>query len=161
VIAEISLVASKHPSRGQETRSTSKLRGRNPRELAASDRGQRHPVLVAFSADLDVVQILSRAIPEPWIIEAAAPTASREALSNPAVRMVVVDDTEIDESSRGWLLDQIRKLASHALIAYIASSHNEENERRARSYQVQFYTSRPLDHERTLRMIRSFANAAR
>ncbi|HUA36146.1 MAG TPA: hypothetical protein VMA09_21235 [Candidatus Binataceae bacterium] len=118
-------------------------------------------MLVAFSADTDVVRIVSRAVAEPWVVKAAAPTAAREALVDPAVRMVVVDDHEIDESSRGWLLDQIRKLAPNALIAYIASSHSEQNERRARSYQVQFYTSRPLDHERTLRMISSFASAAR
>lgn len=114
-----------------------------------------------FSADPAVVRILSRAVSEPWVVKAATPGGSREALVNPAVRMVVVDDHEIDESSRGWLLDRIRKLAPNALIAYIASSHNDETERRARSYQVQFYTSRPLDHERTLRMIRSFAGAAR
>jgi hypothetical protein len=145
------------------------VRSNTSRNWFAIDRdgdGARQPIMVVFSADPSVVKVLSSAVSDPWIVHHANPARidpanSREVLLNPAVKTVIVDDYQIEESNRGWLLDQVRKLAPNALIAYIAALHSEEGERRARSYQVQYYTSRPLDHDRTLRMIRAFANAIR
>jgi hypothetical protein len=74
---------------------------------------------------------------------------------------VVIDDAAIDESSRGWLLGQVHRWAPDALVAYIASAHAPAVERRVRSQGVQYYLSRPVDRERTLRVLRSFVVAAR
>jgi len=53
----------------------------------------------------------------------------------------------------------VRKNAPHALVAYIAAVHSLEIERRARTYRVQYYTSKPIDRERTLRVLHSFEHA--
>jgi hypothetical protein len=74
---------------------------------------------------------------------------------------VVIDDAAIEEPTRGWLLDQVRRLAPSALVAYIASNHTPEIERRARSLGVQYYISRPVDRDRTIRVLHSFVSAVR
>jgi hypothetical protein len=72
---------------------------------------------------------------------------------------VVIDDVAIDQPTCVWLLDQVHRLAPDALVAYIASVHTPEVERRVRSRGVQYYLSRPVDRERMLRVLHSFAVA--
>ncbi|HUO04958.1 MAG TPA: hypothetical protein VMU16_07145 [Candidatus Binataceae bacterium] len=101
------------------------------------------------------------AVPAPWVVERCSDHAdSRSILIRPGLKLIVIDDRDIDESTRGWLLDQIHRHARGALIAYIASSHSEEAERSIRAHQVHYYTSRPIDRDRTGRVIASFANAS-
>jgi hypothetical protein len=72
---------------------------------------------------------------------------------------VVIDDAAIEDLTRGWLLDKVHRWAPDALVAYIASAHAPEVERRVRSLGVHYYLSRPVDRERTLRVLRSFVLA--
>lgn len=119
------------------------------------------PTLVLFSADKELTALVRQTVKAPWKIELCEdPAIGREALSRPSVRLVIVDDGAVDEEARGWLLDRIRKFVPQALLIYIASSHSEADERRARSYSAQYYTAKPLDLDRIARVIESFARTA-
>ncbi len=105
--------------------------------------------------------MIAEGMSDSWVIEKFTdPHEARAFLLKPGVRIVVIDDEAIEESTRGWLLDQVRKRARHALVAYIAAIHSPETERRARAHSVQYYTSKPMDRERTLRVLHSFEHAA-
>jgi DNA-binding NtrC family response regulator len=140
---------------------------RRPTVSAVQDRDggrpavSERPTLLVFSADDAVGGLAAEAAAPTWQVEKCQDTRqAREALVRPAIRLIVVDDGDIEETARGWLLEQIRKYASCALVVYIASDHNPESERRARSYRVQYYTSKPLDHDRTLRVLQAFVKAS-
>ncbi len=119
------------------------------------------PTLVLFSSDRELTALVRKTVKAPWKIELCEdPAIGREALSRPSVRLVIVDDGAVDEEARGWLLDRIRKFVPHALLIYIASTHSEADERRARGYSAQYYTAKPLDADRTARVIESFVRTA-
>jgi DNA-binding response OmpR family regulator len=119
------------------------------------------PTLVLFSADRELAALVKKIARAPWKIELCEdPAIGREALSRPSVRLVIVDDGAVDEEARGWLLDRIRKFVPQALLIYIASAHSEIDEKRARRYAAQYYTAKPLDLDRTSRVIESFIRAA-
>lgn len=119
------------------------------------------PALVLFSADKELVALVRKAVKAPWKVELCEdPAIGREVLSRPSVRVVIVDDGAVDEEARGWLLDRIRKFVPQALLIYIASAHTEADERRARGYSAQYYTAKPLDIDRTARVIESFVRTA-
>jgi hypothetical protein len=128
---------------------------------AADARAEPAPTLVLFSADRALTALVKETVGAPWKIETCEdPAIGREALSRPSVRLVIVDDGAVDEEARGWLLDRIRKFVPQALLIYIASTHSEADERRARGYSAQYYTAKPLDLGRTARVIESFVRAA-
>jgi len=119
------------------------------------------PTLVLFSADKELTALVRKTVKAPWKVELCEdPAIGREALSRPSVRMVIVDDGAVDEEARGWLLDRIRKFVPQAFLIYIASAHSESDERRARGYSAQYYTAKPLDADRTSRVIESFVRTA-
>ncbi len=121
---------------------------------------ERRRAIAVFSRDESIVKMIAEGMSDSWFIEKFTdPHEARAFLLKPDVRIVVIDDEAIEESTRGWLLDQVRKHAPHALVAYIAAIHSPEIERRARTYHVQYYTSKPMDRERTLRVLHSFARA--
>ena len=119
------------------------------------------PTLVLFSSDRELTALVKKTVKPPWRIELCEdPAIGREALGRPSVQLVIVDDGAVDEEARGWLLDRIRKFVPQALLIYIASSHTETDERRARGYSAQYYTAKPLDLDRTARVIESFVRSA-
>ncbi|WP_333649326.1 hypothetical protein [Candidatus Binatus sp.] len=127
----------------------------------AGTAGESRGAIAVFSRDESVVKIIAEGVSNSWVIaKFADPHEGHAFLLKPDVKMVVIDDEALEESTRGWLLDQVRKHALHALVAYIAAVHSPEIERRARSYSVQYYTSKPMDRERTLSVLRSFEHAA-
>lgn len=122
---------------------------------------QTRRAIAVLSGDESIVKMIDEGLKNPWVMEKFTdPHEARRFLIKPGVRIVVIDDETVEESMRGWLLDQVRKWAPHALVAYIAATHSPENERRARTYRVQYYTSKPTDRERTLRVLHSFERAA-
>ena len=136
-----------------------KQRNRSKSVSAAVDRRQ---AIAVFSRDDSIVKMIADAMGDSWIVETCTdPHDARACLIKPGVGIVVIDDEAVEESTRGWLLDQVRKWSPQALVAYIAAIHTPENERRAREYSVQYYTSKPMDRERTLRVLHSFERAAR
>ncbi len=117
--------------------------------------------IVVLSRDQSIMQMIAECMSDSWAIEKFAdPHDARAFLRKPCVRIVVIDDEAIEESTCGWLLDQVRERAPDALVAYIAAIHSPETERRVRTYPVQYYTSKPMDRERTLRVLHSFERAA-
>jgi DNA-binding NtrC family response regulator len=114
-----------------------------------------------FSADKELTALIKKIAAAPWKIQRCEdPTIGREALSYPNVRLVIVDDAAVDEEARGWLLDRIRRFVPQALLIYIASTHTPNDEMRARRYSAQFYTAKPLDLDRTGRVIEAFIRTA-
>jgi hypothetical protein len=119
------------------------------------------PTIAVFSSDPSVVSLVNEVCPRGWRIESCQdPESGRDMLSRPNIRMVLVDDEEIQEQLRGWLLDRVRRFAPQALLFYVAAMHSEADEKRARSYQAHYYTSKPLDTGRTLRVLQSFLQVA-
>jgi DNA-binding NtrC family response regulator len=117
--------------------------------------------LVLFSSDKELAALVRKIVKAPWKVELCEdPAIGREALARPSVRLVIVDDGAVDEEARGWLLDRIRKFVPQALLIYIASTHSEADERRARGYSAQYYTAKPLDTDRVARVIESFIRSA-
>jgi len=106
--------------------------------------------------------MIAEGISDSWVMENFADPHEAGAFPlKPSVRIVVIDDEAIEESTRGWLLDQVHIRAPHALVIYIAAIHGPQTERRARTYRVHYYTSKPMDRERTLKVLHSFERAAR
>ncbi len=129
-------------------------------DSAGTGAGPR--VIAVFSRDQSIVRMIAEALNDSWVmVNFTNPQEARASLLKPGIKIVVIDDEVLEESSRGWLLDQVRKWAPHALVAYIAAIHSHATERRARRYRVQYYTSKPMDRERTLRVLHSFERAAR
>lgn len=136
------------------------LRQQNRLKLSTAAVQTRRAIAV-LSRDESIVKMIDQGLKDSWVMEKFTdPHDARRFLIKPGVRIVVIDDEAVEESTRGWLLDQVRKWAPHALVAYIAANHSPENERRARTYHVQYYTSKPMDRERTLRVLHSFECAA-
>jgi hypothetical protein len=132
------------------------------RNGVARDEVKLPRAVVIVSSDESLVNFIADNMGESWVVERCAdPHRAPAILGRAQVRIVVIDDEAIDESTRGWLFDQVRKRFPQALVAYIAANHSPAAERRARAYDVQYYTSKPLDRVRTLRVLRSFAGAAR
>ena len=117
--------------------------------------------VLVFSNDDAVARLAAEAVAPRWTVERCSDVSeSRAKLVKPGLRLVVVDDAAIEESTRGWLLEQVRKYAARALVVYIASDHSDQSERRARAFPVQYYTSKPLDHDRALRVLQSFVRSS-
>ena len=115
---------------------------------------------VVFSQDQSIIGLIRDGLTDGWRIDPCSePDDARFFLQRADIGIVVIDDEAIDQPTRGWLLDQVHRWAPDALVAYIASAHTPEVERRARSRGVQYYLSRPVDRERALRVLHSFAVA--
>jgi hypothetical protein len=137
------------------------IRGRS-REAPEIAPLEVNPSVAIFSGDERLIGLIREGLTQDWVVDRCAnPDAARLLLVKSGLKIIVVDDASIDPASCGWLLDQIRKWAPHALVAYIAAHHDSEVEKRARSRNVQGYFSRPLDRDRILRILSSFANAHR
>ena len=130
-----------------------------------SRRGSNSPnpvqrIGLVFSADEWLVDLVNHGLGPSWLVEQCRePSNAHVRLARQGTGIVVVDDAAIEETTLGWLLDQAHKLAPHALVAYVASSHSAEVERRARSHRVQYYVAKPVDPERIVAVLRAFARA--
>jgi DNA-binding NtrC family response regulator len=123
--------------------------------------GMQQPAIVIFSSDHQLVAMAAEAAGKDWVVRQSSDASqAREVMSPLKVRLVVMDDEQIDPKVRGWLLEQIRKHAASALVIYIAAEHDLDGERRARAHPVQFYTARPLDADLVRRVLDSFVRAA-
>ena len=118
-------------------------------------------IVLVFSADEWLIDLVNHGLGPSWLVDQCLePINAHVRLARQGTRIVVVDDAAIEETTLGWLLDQARKLAPHALIAYVASSHSAEVERRARSHRIQYYVAKPVEPERIVAVLRAFARAA-
>jgi hypothetical protein len=111
-----------------------------------------------FSQDESIIGLIRDGLTDGWRIDPSLePNEARPFLQRADIGIVVIDDVAIDQPTCEWLLDQVHRCAPDALVAYIASAHTPEVERRVRSRGVQYYLSRPVDRERMIRVLHSFA----
>ena len=68
-------------------------------------------------------------------------------------------DQTVKENDRSWLLARIRKHFSGTSLLYVAGSHSDGNERRARSNGAHYYVSKPLALDRFGHVLQSFLRA--
>ncbi len=135
--------------------------GRSLSSVRSVPVSQTPPTAIVFTSDDGLTTLARQAVPSAWKIEVCRDAGiGREVLSHPNVRLVIVDDESVQEETRGWLLDRIRRFVPRALLIYIAGSHSTEDEKRARGYAAQYYTAKPLDTDRTLRVLQSFVRVA-
>jgi len=122
--------------------------------------GKEACVALVFSHDESLMRVIGDGLGAAWAVDRCIDlTRLRVALAKRGTKIVVVDDSAIEETTRGWVLDQIRRWAPQALVAYLASNHTTETERRVRSYRVHYYVAKPLDHDRIVSVLRAFAKA--
>ena len=84
---------------------------------------------------------------------------TREVLALPNVRLAILDDQAVEENDRGRLLEQIRKRFPGNALLYVADTHGDGNEMRARTNGAHYYVSRPLPLERFGQVLQSFLKA--
>ncbi len=112
--------------------------------------------LLLLSDDDALVKLVRAAIRPPWKVDHHDNANASDLFRRPHVRLVIVDDGMIKEAERGWLLGQIRQRAAGVPLMYVADSHDLENERRARASGAQYYTSKPVDEQQFVQILRSF-----
>jgi response regulator of citrate/malate metabolism len=121
------------------------------------------PTLLLLSDDPALASIVGRIITHPWKLVRDGPNEywNHNILALPYVRLVILDDQTVEEDDRGWLLAQIRKhFSGHSLI-YVAESHTEHTERKARTCGAHYYVSKPLPLEQFGHALRSFLQVQR
>lgn len=114
------------------------------------------PILLMLSDDDALVKLVRAVICPPWKFDHRKNVNRSDLFRQPNVRLVLVDDGVTKEGERGWLLGQIRQRASGVPLVYVADSHDLENERRARACGAHYYTSKPVDEQQFVQVLRSF-----
>ena len=114
--------------------------------------------MLLISDDEALADLVLRTVKQPWklIRSGADGYTSQSIFTRPNVRLVVVDDQCVAENDRSWLLAQIRRRFSGTPLLYVADSHNDGNEKRARSNGAQYYDSKPLSPDRFALVLESF-----
>jgi DNA-binding response OmpR family regulator len=116
------------------------------------------PNLLLLSDDEALANLVRGVIKPPWklVKRGAGKLMTREVFAQPNVRLAILDDQDVDESDRGRLLGQFRKLFSGVSLLYIAGNRSDGNEKRARANGAQYYVSKPLSPERFGQVLQSF-----
>jgi hypothetical protein len=113
--------------------------------------------LVAFTKSPTLAAMALAALPPGWEFRRCERVETyRGLLLESGVRVVIVDDEAVAERDRGWLLDQTCRFVPSALLIYVAGVHSRTAELRARSFGVDYYTAKPLDLDRTRRVLEAF-----
>jgi DNA-binding response OmpR family regulator len=106
----------------------------------------------------------SRTLPgqPPWTLfcESVDQYKSRQVLTQPNVRLVILDDQAVQENDRKWLLAQIGKYFSGVSLLYVAGNQSDTNEKRARTNGAHYYVSKPVSPERFAHVLQSFLRTA-
>jgi DNA-binding response OmpR family regulator len=117
------------------------------------------PILALLSHDDNLAQIVDSAIEMPWRLERRIYNDRMlDFLELSGVRLVILDDEEVHEGDRGWLLVQIRRHLDDATLLYVAGNHSAENERRARGNGAHYYTAKPLHSHELTGVLKGFMN---
>lgn len=119
------------------------------------------PTLMLLSDDEALANLVLQVLKRPWLLvrQGTDSYMGRKLFAQPNVRIVILDDQEVEESNRGWLLAQIRKYFSGISLLYVAGSQSDANEKRARTNGAHYYVSKPLSLERFGRVLQAFLQA--
>jgi DNA-binding NtrC family response regulator len=82
-------------------------------------------------------------------------------LRQPTIRLIVIDDSEANQTERSWLLAQIRRWAPDARLLYVAAEHSLESESQARRSGANYYMAKPVDGTLLTRVLESFIRSIR
>ncbi|MGA7873656.1 MAG: hypothetical protein WCA22_22445 [Candidatus Binatus sp.] len=121
------------------------------------------PTALLLSDDQALADLAFGIVKRPWklIHHRSDKFVSREMFAQPNVRLAILDDQALAEDDLGWVLAQIREHFSGISLLYVAGSHSDANEKRARTNGAHYYVSKPLSFERFGHVLRSFLEAAR
>ena len=109
----------------------------------------KRPTIVVLTRDGSLHRLVSSICASPWVVQTSSdPGPGRELVAEHNARMVVIDDEVVPAPERGWLCNQINKIAPDAALIYIASQHSAEVEKTARAHGAIYYTAKPLDASR-------------
>jgi DNA-binding response OmpR family regulator len=119
------------------------------------------PTVLLLSDDEGVAKLVLEIVKRPWQVvrHRADRYLSHKIFTLPNLRLVILDDQAVEENDRSWLLARIRKHFSGTSLLYIAGSHSENNEKRARTNGAHYYFSKPLTHEPFGHVLQSFLQA--
>jgi DNA-binding response OmpR family regulator len=119
------------------------------------------PAVLLLSDDEELMDLVRRVVRRPWksACHPAERLMTREVLALPNVRLAIFDDQGVKENDRGRLLEDIRKHFSGISLLYVAASHSDDNEKRARANGAHYYVSKPLSLERFGQVLQSFLKA--
>ena len=128
-----------------------------------SEETRLSPTLLLLSDDEALAGLVRGIVKRPWelVRQGTDGYVSHKVITQPNVRLVILDDQTVEENDRGWLLAQIRRHFSGGSLLYVASSQSDGNEKRARTNGAQYYVSKPLSLERFGYVLQSFLQAQR
>ena len=114
--------------------------------------------LLLLSEDEVLAKLVFGFVKSPWRLlrQDAGRYLEQKPFTEPNVQLVILDDQAVGEGDRGWLLAQLRKHFPGHPMLYIAGSHSEDNEIRARTNGAHYYDSKPLSPERFEQVLQSF-----
>ncbi|HYL57527.1 MAG TPA: response regulator [Candidatus Acidoferrales bacterium] len=122
------------------------------------DEHDPSPTLLLVSDDEALAELVLEVVKRPWELarHRSDGYASLKMLTQPNVRLVVLDDEGVKESDRSWLLVQIHQRFIGSPIIYVAHRPSEGTERLARTNGAHYYDSKPLALERFGQVLESF-----
>jgi DNA-binding NarL/FixJ family response regulator len=82
-------------------------------------------------------------------------------LRQPNVRLVLIDDSEINQNERAWLLAQVRRWAPDGRLLYVSAQHSPESESQARRSGANYYLSKPVDPALLTKILQSLIRSIR
>lgn len=136
---------------------------RHQRQLESALAGRQavQPRALILSTDSEVMAAVKAADtqrrlelqPWPYTVTGFAP------LAQVGVRLVVIDDSDIVESERAWLVRQVRRLSPDARLVYLAEGHSPDSELQVRQSGVDYYVSKPYNEALLARVLKSFISS--
>src|SRR5690348_16531033 len=80
-------------------------------------RDDAGPALLVISADAKLMKVVTAALRSSWHVEHASDAIGPSDLAKLAdVKLVVLDDEQVVETDRGWLITQIRRNVPDAAL---------------------------------------------
>ena len=115
------------------------------------------PHLIITSKDETLTLLAREAAAQPWQVHTFTDIPSAPWLPNwPDLRVIVIDDDVLPQASRAAAFTRMREWAPRASLIYVAGSHSAETEKLARAWGVSYYTSKPIESDRFLDVLRAF-----
>ena len=117
--------------------------------------------VLLLSLDSRLRDVVTRAAGAAAIYRCSGVGGAHTCLRQAVPSLVVIDDSAVDPTERGWLLEEVRRTAPGAFVVYVADRQDAELERQVRARGATYYTARPLDVDRLERVLATLIERAR
>jgi DNA-binding NarL/FixJ family response regulator len=117
--------------------------------------------VLLLSLDLRLRDVVARAVGAAAVYRCSGVGGAHNCLRQAVPSLVVIDDSAVDPTERGWLLEEVRRFAPGAFVVYVADRQDAELERQVRARGATYYTARPLDVDRLRRVLEALIERAR